>query len=115
MNPVDISEVLSELGYTPRCIVNVCKKENGQLPLRPLFRVELEPASNNPSIYEVHHLLHVRITLESFKPCNEAPYCRNCQHVGQSKQYCLRSARCIKCGNGYKSVNCTLAPKDLCK
>lgn len=115
MDPSKITAALQELGYNPRRTVNVQRKENDQLLPRPLFRIELEPNADNPKIYELTNLLHVRITVESFKPRSEPPHCRNCQRVGHTKLYCLRTPRCIKCGGEHKSESCSILKTDPCK
>lgn len=115
MDPNEILIALKEVGYTPRRVVNVQRKEDGQLISRPLFRVELEPDPINPNIYELTNLLHVRITVESFKPRAGPPHCRRCQQIGHTKQYCLRNPRCIKCGGDHTSITCPLSKTDPCK
>lgn len=82
---------------------------------RPLLRVELEPSAKNPEIYNLPSLLQVKIKVESFKPRNDPPLCRNCQRLSHTKRYCQRTPRCIKCGDNHASDKCTLNRTDPCK
>ncbi len=71
---------------------------------RPLIRAELEPSGTNQKNMNFRSsLLLVRITVESFKPRNEPPHCCNCQRIGHTKLYCLRTPRCITCGHKHPS------------
>lgn len=110
-----ISEALVELQYKPRRVVNVSRRKNGVLEPRPLFRIELEPYERNSEIYNLTHIGQCRMTVESFKPKNDPPLCKNCLRFGHTKQYCLRHPRCIKCGEDHPSDKCTLAKEAPCK
>ncbi len=114
MDPAEIAQALKDLHFIPRRITNVQKRENGQLLLRPLFRIELEPNPINPTIYNLTSILQVRIKVEAFKPRTEPPFCRKCQRTGHTRQYCLRSPHCIKCGEGHESTACQLQSTDPC-
>ena len=114
---MDLSEVntaLAEKQFTPRRVVNVPSRFNGTLKPHPLFRVDLEPSDQNPEIYNLTNLLQVRIKVEPAKKRTDPPHCRNCQRFGHTKQYCLRTARCIKCGADHPSSACTLDSKAPC-
>lgn len=115
MSTSEIEEELKNLGYSPRRVTNVPRKVDGILKPLPLFRLELEPNIKNPEIYNQQSLLQVRIKVESFKPRNDPPLCRNCLHYGHTKHYCLRAPRCIKCGEGHASDKCTLQRTAPCK
>lgn len=115
MDTKDIWDALVELQFTPRRITNVPRRSGDTFIPRPLFRVELEPDPKNPEIYNVSSLNQVRITVESFKPRKDPPQCRNCQRFGHTKHYCLRTPRCIKCGNDHASEKCTLERSAPCK
>ena len=115
MKTDEIKEALLELKYNPRNVYNVPKKIDGILQPRPLFRIELEPAETNSSIYDLTNLLHVRIKVEPPKPRRDPSHCSNCQRLGHTKHYCLRLPRCIKCGAEYKSNQCPLPSTEKCK
>ena len=114
MDPIEINTALVEKQFTPRRVVNVPSRLNGTLKHRPLFRVDLEPSDCNPEIYNLTNLLQVRIKVEPAKKRSDPPHCRNCQRFGHTKQYCLRSPRCIKCGADHPSNECTLDSKAPC-
>lgn len=115
MDPLEIKQALIELNYTPHRVANIQKTEGEQLNPRPLFRVELEPAATNPTIYNLTSILQVRIKVEAFRPRTDPPYCQRCQRLGHTKQYYLRTPHCIKCGDGHDSAQCTLSSSDPCK
>lgn len=98
MDPLEITTALIELGFTPRRTVNILHKEDG-----------------NPKIYELTNLLHIRISVESFKSRTESLHCRKCKRIRHTKQYCLRTPRCIKCGPDHTSESCTLPRTDPCR
>lgn len=110
-----IKEALLELKYNPRNVYNVPKKTDGIFQPRPLFRIELEPAETNSSIYDLTNLLHVGIKVESPKQRRDPPHCGNCQRLGHTKHYCLRLSRCIKCGAEHGSNQCPLPSTEKCK
>lgn len=75
---------------------------------RSLFRIELEPNTRNPEIYNLLSLLQVRIKVESFKPKVDPPMCHNCERIGHTKRYRLRTPGYIKCDDNHASEKCPL-------
>ena len=114
MSTDEIKDELTKLHFDLRRVTNVPRKVDNVLVPRPLFRVELEPNPKNSEIYGLTNLLKIRITVESFKPRSDPPLCRNCQRIGHTKHYCLRTPRCVKCGGDHTSDKCILDKSAPC-
>lgn len=115
----EIKENLLESGHVVRNIINVKAKRkiNNKSVLMPLslFRIELEPNSNNRNIYEVTHILYHKIKIEPPRSKKELPQCTNCQQIGHTKGYCARQPKCVKCGKNHHTTLCRKALNDPCK
>lgn len=114
MDPSEINTALAEIQFTLCRVINVPCHLNRTLKPRPLFQVVLEPLDHNPEIYNLTNLLRVHIRVVPAKKRSDPPHCHNCQRLGHTKQYCLRSPRCIKCSADHLSSECTLDSKAPC-
>jgi hypothetical protein len=61
------------------------------------FFVDLKPAPNNKDIFQIEHLQQCKVTFEAPKQKSDIAQCANCQRYGHTKNYCLRTPRCVKC------------------
>lgn len=101
----DLSKELEEKGHIVTNIYNI-KHRIHKHPL-PIFFIELKPNANNKTIYDIKHLQYTRVIIEPPKPKREIPQCSRCQLLGHTKAYCTRRPRCVKCGEGHQTMDCS--------
>jgi|UniRef100_A0A2S2QQT0 hypothetical protein len=102
----DISNALTELGYSVKHIVNT-KKNKLSLPL---LSVELNTKNNNSDIFTMTMLLHTSVVVEKpYKSFTGPPQCHKYQAYGHMKIYCWYKTRYVKCGEEHLTEIC---PKD---
>jgi hypothetical protein len=101
-----IKQELAELGHKVRNIINARHKITKE-PLN-LFFVELEPAPNNKTIYDITGLQNRIINIEPPRSNKSTfPQCTRCQNYGHTKTYCNRPYACVKCSGPHKTSDCT--------
>lgn len=71
------------------------------------FFVNVEPGPNNKSLKEIKHIYYQSIVIEDPKKKREIVQCHRCQQYGHSKNNCMRPFRCLKCGDGHNTTDCT--------
>lgn len=103
-----IKDELRLLGHEVRNISNVLHRDTKH-PL-PLFFIDLEPAPNNKTIFDVKHLNNTIVTFETPYKKREIVQCKRCQRFGHTKNHCNRPFRCVKCGNEHPTSNCSKIP-----
>lgn len=81
----------------------------------PLFFVDLEPQANNKDIYDLENLCYHKIKVEPPRKKKEVPQCKNCQIFGHTQNYCFKTPKCVKCGEGHTSLNCPKSKKSKAK
>jgi len=81
---------------------------------QPLSKVELVPdyktlkKNEVHSIYNLHFLLHRKISVEEPHKRNGRVQCVNCQEYGHTKSYCTLRSVCVACGGLHTSAKCKL-------
>jgi hypothetical protein len=104
-NLESIKQELAELRHKVRNIINARHKITKE-PLN-LFFVELEPASNNKTIYSITGLQNRIINIEPpHSNKSTIPQCTRCQNYGHTKTYCNRPYACVKCSGPHKTSDC---------
>jgi len=88
-----------------RNIMNIKHKQTKD-PLS-LFFVDLESQANNKEIFHLQFLRNAKITIEAPHKSRNIVQCKRCQAYGQSKTYCTKPFRCVKCGGQHDSKDCT--------
>ena len=101
-----LTEAINAEGHTVRRINKKWNKKGGFW--HNMFMVELEPAHNNKDIYTLKHIDQHIITVEPPIKSGEVPQCHNCQQKGHTKNFCYLPPKCVKCGKGHVSTNCSL-------
>lgn len=123
-DPYDIKSELSELGHLVNNVTNIQIKKkvdpNNKFSDRtilrlPLFFVDLEPQANNKDIYDIKNLCYHIIKVEPPRKKKELPQCKNCQVFGHTQNYCFKTPKCVKCGEGHTSLNCPKSKKSKAK
>lgn len=105
-----IIEELSELGFTPKSVLNVHGSRRTpegvtKVPL-PLFFVDLERTPNVSDVYSITSLYHTKVTVEKPHPRRDMIQCHRCQEYGHAKGSCNYRPRCVKCGENHDSREC---------
>lgn len=117
--PNDIIEELKEKNFKISDAVNMSKKvkENGKpkiVPM-PLFMLIFDSNEDTKKIFEISHILHMKIKVEALKKNNQIPQCKRCQRYGHTQKFCRREAICVKCAGKHLTADCkkpnTTAPK----
>lgn len=109
----ELKKEIEQLGHTVKNIYNPSSRLTKN-PL-PMFFVDIAPAENNKDVYEIKHLLNMRITTEAPRPNRQIPQCANCQRYGHTKHYCHRATRCVRCGGGHKNTECKKSKEEKAK
>jgi len=71
-----------------------------------MFYVELKSKNDNKDIYIIGSLLQYRVKFEPLHSKCEIPQCINCQRYDNTKNFCFRKARCVKCTEDHPTINC---------
>lgn len=101
----DIKAELLLLGHQVRSVRNVISRVT-KIPL-PMFFVDLDPNPNNNEIYNLRSFNNAIIQIEPPKHFDEIVQCHRCQEFGHTKSYCKKSFRCVKCGLGHATTECS--------
>lgn len=101
----DIKAILLSLGHQVRSVRNIISRVSKQ-PL-PMFFVDLDPNANNKEIYNIRSFDNAIIQIEAPKKFDDIVQCFRCQDFGHTKSYCRREFRCLKCGLGHPTAECT--------
>lgn len=101
----DIKAFLLSLGHQVRSVRNVVSRVSKQ-PL-PMFFVDIDPKENNKEVYNIHSFDNAIVTIEAPKKYEDIVQCHRCQDFGHTKSYCRRNFRCVKCGLGHSTAECT--------
>lgn len=104
---IDVTELKNEIESYGHKVANIhnVKHRITKTPLS-MFFIDLYPAINNKSIYEIKALLHTKIIFEAPYTKKEIVQCTNCQRYGHTKTYCHRQPRCVKCGRNHHTKIC---------
>lgn len=100
----EIQDELESKGFKVRNIVNV--KHRSTKESLPLFFVDLEPAENNKSIYDLKYLQNRAIRVEPPYRNTDIAQCTRCQMFNHTKTYCNRPYACVKCGGAHDTKTC---------
>lgn len=103
----EIQDELESKGYKIRNIVNI--KHRSTKESLPLFFVDLEPAENNKSIYDLKYLQNRTIRVEPPYRNTDIVQCTRCQMFNHTKTYCNRPFACVKCGGSHDTKFCKKA------
>lgn len=103
----DIKQGLESLGFKVRNVSNI-RRRNTKEPL-PMFYIDLEPNDDNQRIYELKFFNHAVVKIEAPNKSRDLPQCHRCQEFGHTKTYCRKLVKCVKCGLGHLTVDCTKA------
>lgn len=71
------------------------------------FFVNLEPNVNNKAVKTIKHIYHQQVLIEDPRKSSGIVQCQRCQQYGHSKNNCMRPFRCVKCGEGHKTSDCS--------
>lgn len=104
----DIKAMLLSLGHQVRSVRNIISKVSKQ-PL-PMFFVDLDPNDNNKDIFNIRSFDNAIIQVEAPKKFDDIVQCFRCQDYGHTKSYCKKNFRCVKCGQGHPTAECTKTP-----
>lgn len=74
-----------------------------------IFFVDLEPATNNKTVYDVNYIGNnkVKIVPPRTSPLGWKPQCYRCQELGHTRTYCNRPWVCVKCAGNHPTSACT--------
>lgn len=99
-----ITEDLTSKGFSVRSVTNVISRE--KVPL-PLFFIDLERTANVEGIYSLGQMLFTKIKVEEPRRNRHVSQCHRCQQYGHTRHYCTLPPRCVRCGDGHFSNECT--------
>lgn len=98
------------MGHVVRRINKVWNKK-GQYWCN-MFTVELEPADNNKDVYNTKFVDNMEVVVEPPYKSVLPPQCTNCQEIYHTKNFCSNSPKCVICGEGHSSKDCTRSKDD---
>lgn len=101
----DIKAYLLSFGHQVRSVRNVISRVSKQ-PLS-MFFVDIDPNSNNKEIFNIRSINNAIIEVEAPKKFDDIAQCFRCQEFGHTKSYCRKPFRCVKCGLGHPTAECT--------
>lgn len=104
-----IQDELKDAGYEVIKVTQMTKFKTGHK--MPLFQVQLSPNSNCDTIWEMETLSHFCVRVEKYLRPNRSLQCHKCQFFHHSSQNCRMKPRCVKCGQGHETKDCSLGDK----
>lgn len=104
----DIKAYLLSFGHQVRSVRNVISRGT-KIPL-PMFFVDLDPNPNNKDIFNIRSFDNAIIEVVAPKKYDDIVQCFRCQEFGHTKSYCRKPFRCVKCGLGHSTAECTKTP-----
>lgn len=101
-----ITSELEKNGHKVRSIT--CARHRIEKYPIDLFFVDLEPQSNNVTVYEVIYIgnAKVKIVPPRASPQGWKPQCHRCQELGHTRSYCNKPWVCVKCGGDHPTTSC---------
>lgn len=79
---------------------------NGNRRKTPLICIELEKTQNAKEIFNLTHLMYLRVTVESLRRKSGPGQCYRCQRFGHAANCCRLEPRCVSCGKKHFSYKC---------
>lgn len=98
----EVQEELLELGYPIHKIVRMKNKQ--QMPI-PLVIVEIK--KEYKSIFDLKHCCNLKIQVEPLRKRTGIIQCHKCQMFGHIQKNCFIQYKCMKCGEGHSTHECT--------
>jgi hypothetical protein len=100
----EIENQLTQTGHKVRNVINGRHRATKQ-PLN-LFFVDLEPASNNREVYNIHMIQNKTVVTEPPRMKKGIIQCTRCQQYRHTKTYCNRHFVCVKYGGPHSIASC---------
>lgn len=94
-------------GHQVRSVRNIVSRIT-KTPL-PMFFVDLDPSPNNHSIFDIRSYENAIIEIEAPRKFDDIVQCHRCQQFGHTKSYCRKPFKCVKCGLGHATTECSKA------
>lgn len=104
----DIKAYLLSFGHQVRSVRNIVSRVTKN-PL-PMFFVDLDPDPKNKDIFNIRTFDNAMVEVVAPKKFDDIVQCFRCQEFGHTKSYCRKPFRCVKCGLGHSTAQCTKAP-----
>lgn len=100
----EVREDLINKGFHPEKVYRMRNsKTKASIPL-----VLVLLSSPDKEIFETTKVLHLKISVETFRPKTSIGQCHNCQKFGHSQARCKAPPKCAKCGENHKTSECLL-------
>ena len=106
VNPDDIKEELTALGFPVRSVKQITKTENNQIIKLPTFPIELDNTEKAKEIYDLNRLLYTVVSVESYRPRAGLKQCFRCQRFNHTFVGCNLSPRCVICSGNHGHKEC---------
>lgn len=98
----EIHEDLELKGFHPEAVKKMFRRKD-KTPL-PMMLVALP--KEEKSIYQLTHIFHLKISVESQKHRTEVGQCHRCQKFGHAQSRCKASPKCAKCAGDHITSEC---------
>ncbi|GBM93020.1 Nucleic-acid-binding protein from transposon X-element [Araneus ventricosus] len=76
--------------------------------LHSVFQVDIKRSAQAQQIFNITHLCHFKITVESPRRRNTATTCYKCAEFHHTAKNCHHNLRCIKCGKNHATRDCNI-------
>lgn len=103
--PTDPEEILEDLknkNFHPETVKKMYRRKD-KAPL-PMMLITLPKEEKN--IYQLTHVINLKVTVESQKHRTEVGQCHRCQRFGHSQSKCTATPRCVKCAGSHITSEC---------
>lgn len=97
----EIRDDLTKNGFP----VTKVTRMNGRRGPAPLVLIEIPREYS--SIYQLKRICNLTITTETLNNRNGIVQCHRCQLFGHVQKHCYSEYRCLKCGEGHSTHECT--------
>ena len=101
----EVLEDLKAQGFNPLKAARMTTKKDGEKTPLPLVMVQLP--RDEKRIFDLRAVVHLRVRVETLKSKAGDGQCYNCQKFGHAQNRCHAAPKCVKCGEGHPSRDCT--------
>lgn len=100
----EIKEELTLLNFDVLHVHQLINKTTNQPML--LFAISLKKSEQNKNIYNLTHLLHQKVSIETQNKPKNTLQCHRCQVFGHAAVNCRAAPVCVKCAGPHVALEC---------
>ena len=113
-NDLDCDDILSDLVYKGIPALKVTHLIGRDKTKTNMYIVSVGK-SFAEKLYSIKNTIGFAVKIEALRPKNAITQCHRCQRLGHASLHCGMQARCVKCGEGHLTTECTITKSSTSK